>query len=87
MKRQDVVRLVSVGLVTAFLSFVVSSVIFSVPKNRSSKVPTADVIPTSMPDLKNDPAYHSFFNSNAIDLTQTVQLGNSQNTAPFNASQ
>lgn len=87
MKRQDILRLILVGVLAAFISLLISSVIFRVPKNRSSKVPTVEAIPTSLPDLKNDSAYKTFFNKNAIDLTQPVQIGNSQNTTPFNSSQ
>lgn len=87
MKRADILRLVVVAVVAGMFSLIVTSVIFSVPKNRSSKVPTVDAIPTAMPDVKNDPSYQTFLNNQAIDLTQPVTIGNSQNTTPFNGSQ
>lgn len=87
MKRQDIIRLSLVGVAAAIISYVISGMVFKVPNNRSTSVPTVDVIPTSMPDIKNDPAYNFFLNKNAVDLTQPVQIGNSQNTAPFNGSQ
>lgn len=87
MKRQDLISLVFVGLAAAIFALIISSLFFRTPSNRSTSVPTVDVIPTSMPDLKNDPSYSFFLNKNAIDLTQPVQIGNSQNSAPFNGSQ
>lgn len=87
MKRQDLVSLVFVGVAAAIFALVISSLFFRAPSNRSTSVPTVDVIPTAMPDLKNDPSYNFFLNKNAIDLTQPVQIGNSQNSAPFNGSQ
>ena len=86
MKRQDIIRLAVVAVLAGFLSLLVTNIIFSVPKNRSSKVPSVQAIPTSLPDIKNDPSYQPFLNSNSLDLTQPVQIGNSQNNTPFNGS-
>lgn len=87
MKRQDILRLAVVALLAGIVSLFITNIVFSVPKNRSSKVPAVQAIPTGLPDIKNDPAYSSFLNSNALDLTQPVTIGNSQNNTPFNGSQ
>lgn len=86
MKRKDMAMLVVVALITGMISLLITNVIFSVPKDRGAKVPTVDVMPTALPDVKNDPAYKSFLNANALDPTQPVQIGNSQNSTPFNSS-
>jgi len=86
MKRKDIAMLVVVALIAAVLSLLITNVIFSTPSNRSAKVPTVDVVPTSLPDIKNDPSYKAFLNSNALDPTQPVQIGNSQNSTPFNSN-
>ncbi len=86
MKRRDIVMLVAVAIITGILSLMISNVIFSIPKNRSATVPTADIVPTALPDIKNDPSYKAFLNTKAIDPTQPVQIGNTQNSSPFNSN-
>lgn len=85
MKRKDVIVLIAVGAITGIISWIISSLIFSVPQNQSSKVPAVETITTSLPDVKNDPAYQSFLNSGALDPAQPVQIGDTQNNAPFNS--
>lgn len=87
MKRQDIIALVAVAVVAGLASLLITGVIFSIPKNRKSEVPVVQPIPTAMPDIKNDPTYQAFLNTSALDLTQPVQIGNSQNASPFNSSQ
>jgi hypothetical protein len=48
-------------------------------------VPVFQVISQSFPDFKNDPAYQLFLYQGALDPTQPIQIGNSQNSAPFNS--
>jgi hypothetical protein len=83
MKQKDVLTLVIVGLVAAVISFFVAGNIFS-PQKYSTKVPVAPKIDATFPDVKNDPTYNVIFNPNALDLTVPVQIGGSQNQAPFN---
>ncbi len=85
MKRKDIVVLIAVAAITGFISLIIASIFFSVPKKQSSKVPAVNTITTSLPDVKNDPNYQSIFNSNALDPAQPVQIGNTQNNAPFNS--
>jgi hypothetical protein len=85
MKQKDIIALVGVGIFTAIISLVISGFLFG-GGARHSKVPTAENISTSFPDIKNDPAYNSIFNSNALDVAQPVLVGGSQNNQPFNGS-
>lgn len=85
MKRRDLLAVVGVAIVTGILTFFLASIVFS-SKRFSSKVPVIDTINSSFPDIKNDSAYNSFLNSNALDLTQPVQIGNNQNQTPFGNS-
>ncbi len=85
MKRKDIAVLIGVGVITGFISLIIASILFSVPKKQSSKVPAVDTITTSLPDIKNDPSYQPIFNSNAYDPAQPVQIGNTQNNTPFNS--
>ncbi|HET9850059.1 MAG TPA: hypothetical protein VFP35_00290 [Candidatus Saccharimonadales bacterium] len=83
MKQNDIASLIIVAFITAVFSFVVSDLLFG-GGHHSSNVPTASSISTTFPDVKNDPAYNSIFNSGALDPAQPVQVGGSQNSQPFN---
>jgi len=82
MKQKDIATLLLVGFVAAIISFFVAGSIFS-PQKYSTEVPTIQPIDSQFPDVKNDPAYNSFLNPNGLDLTVPVQIGGSQNNAPF----
>jgi hypothetical protein len=86
MKQKEAALLISVGFFTAILAFIISSMVFKVPSNRSTKVPLAGSIQTTFPDIKNDPSYNTIFNRNALDPAVPVQVGNSPNNQPFNGS-
>lgn len=83
MKRKEITVLVFVGVVAAIMSLVISNSLFSSDSKRTSKVPVVESINSTLPDLKNDSAYSSVFNEKALDATQPVQIGNSQNPDPF----
>lgn len=85
MKRKDLLLLISVAVGTGVISLIIAGLLFA-PKRLSTKVPVVKPIDSSFPDVVNDPTYNSFLNSNALDLTQPVRIGNNQNQAPFNGS-
>lgn len=84
MRRNDIIIIAGVAVVTAIFSLILTSLLFSGPKNRGAKVPVSQAITTTFPDVKNDPAYNNFFNTNALDPAQPVSVGNAQNNQPFN---
>jgi hypothetical protein len=84
MRRSDILIITGVAVVSAIFSLILTSILFSGPKNRSEKVPVSQAITATFPDVKNDPAYNTFFNTNALDPAQPVSVGNAQNNQPFN---
>ena len=82
MKRKEITVLVVVAVISGVVALVVSGFIFTGP-NKRTKVPEAEAVSSTFPDIKNDPAYQSFFNNRALDPTQPIQIGNSKNTTPF----
>jgi hypothetical protein len=86
MRRKDLMALIATSVVTAVFSLIFATMIFGASKNRSTKIPTVQPINTNFPDIKNDPAYKNIFSSSALDPTQPVTIGNSQNSTPFNGS-
>ena len=87
MKQNDIIKVVLVAGFSAIISFVIAGAIFNSPAKHDQKVPVVQSINPAFPDVANDPSYNVIFNSNALDPTQNVQIGNSQNTAPFTGSQ
>lgn len=73
-----------VGVAAFIVGFIAASMFVHAPKKGSIKVDSVPAIPANFPDVKNDAAYNAFLNSNAIDPTQAIQLGNS-NSTPFNS--
>lgn len=86
MKQKDVALLVATALVAAMFAWVLSSIVFD-PTASHVKVKTVEKISSSFPDVKNDSNYNVFLNDKALDLTQPIQIGNSNNNSPFNAPQ
>lgn len=81
MKQKDVALILVIVFISAVVSFFVSSTIFGSPSNRQQQAEVVDPITSSFPNP--DPRY---FNSNSIDPTQLIQIGNNNNTNPFSGS-
>ena len=79
MKQKDVALILVVVFVSGIISFIVSDKLFA-PSASSQKVEVVDAIdPTfTTPDA-------AYFNSNSINPTQLITIGNSSNPNPFNA--
>lgn len=86
MKQKDIIYLAGTAFFVALISIVLANIIFKSPASRSSDVPVVQSISSSFPDVKNDPAYKSFLNDQALDPTQQIQIGNGQNSTPFNST-
>lgn len=83
MKQKDIASLVAVGLAAAVFSLFASKLLFS-SGQKPSKVPVVQAVSPEFPDVKNDSAYTPIFNNKALDPTQLIQIGNTQNNTPFN---
>lgn len=85
MKQKELALLIGVAFFTAIIAFILSSVIFKVPHNRTVKVPVAARITTNFPDIKNDSNYNTIFNDNALDPAVPLNATNAPNNQPFNS--
>ena len=81
MKQKDIMLIAIIIIVSAVISIVLSNMLISSPKNRQQKV---EVVAPITPDF-NQPDT-KYFNSNAIDPTQLIQIGGSSNSQPFNGT-
>lgn len=82
MKQKDIILIVAVVLVSGTLSFLMSKFLFSIPKDRQTKVEVVQAISPDFPEP--DPRY---FNADSVDPTKNITIGDSQNNQPFNTPQ
>lgn len=82
MKRQDILTFIIIAVITGTISMFISKTIFS-SEQKAVNVPQVEPIDPNLAQVKTDPAYQAFFNANALDPTQLIQIGNTKNTAPF----
>jgi hypothetical protein len=82
MKQKDMVIMGGVAIVAALFSIVLSGVIFGSPKKNPIKVPVVHKISSTFPTTQTDD-YKSFLNDKALNPTQLIQIGNTNNKQPF----
>lgn len=77
MKQKDIMTIGLVAFVSIIVSLVVTNLIFNGSKNQ-----TVENVP-SITSYFPTPDSH-YFNSNSIDPTQLIEIGNGVNPTPFN---
>lgn len=81
MKQKDIVLVIVIAFVSAIISFVVSNALFASPKSRNQTIEVVQAINANFPSPNA-----KYFNNQSIDPTQLIQIGSSNNNAPFNGS-
>lgn len=79
MKQKDIALLIVIMAISIMISIFTSKLFFTIPKSRSEQVDVVPVITSNFP-IPNS----RYFNSNSIDPTQLINIGNSNNSTPFN---
>lgn len=79
MKQKDLALIAAVVVFSVIVSLVVSKILIAPPKNRQQRVEVVQAID----DTFNTPDSR-YFNSNALDPTLLIQIGDSTNPTPFN---
>ena len=81
MKQKDIALIVIVVIISGAVSLFISKWLFATPKDRQTKVEVVQPITAdfTQPDSR-------YFNSNSINPTKDITIGESQNSAPFNSS-
>jgi hypothetical protein len=85
MKRKDLSKVVVVAVIWGIISIILSGLVFKAPV-KNAKVPVVTPISTNFPQVNGESDYQAIFNTNALDPTQLIQIGNSQNNTPFSSS-
>jgi mannitol-specific phosphotransferase system IIBC component len=81
MKKKDYLLIIVVIFVSAILSFVISNVFISTPKNRAEKVEVVGQITPTFPSHDKQ-----FFNETSINPTLIIQIGTTDNQNPLQKS-
>ncbi len=81
MKQKDIAMIIAIAAVSGVLSLVLARMVFATPSSRQQKVETVEAISTEF-----TPPSNQFFNTQSIDPTQLIQIGDNSNNAPFSAA-
>lgn len=81
MKQKDIALILVVVIVSGAFSLVLSNYLFSSPKNRQEQV---EVVEPISADFKTPSSDDKYFNPQAINPTQIITVGDSNNQTPFN---
>jgi hypothetical protein len=82
MKQKDIMLIAVIAIISGFASFFISRLIFANPTNRQQKIEIVDTITADFPTPS--PKY---FNSNSINPSQIIQVGDGNNPNPFKGAQ
>lgn len=81
MKQKDIVTILVISFLSLVVSIVATKYLFATSAHRQQKVEVVPAISSnfSVPSSQ-------YFNSQSIDPTQVIQIGNNSNPTPFNSS-
>lgn len=82
MKQKDLAMIIMVVFISGLFSFFISRAIFAKPQDKKQSAEIVEPIVTdfSQPSEK-------YFNTNSINPTYLIQIGNNSNQQPFNEKQ
>lgn len=81
MKQKDIAVIIAVVFFSIIISYFVATKFISTPADRQQQVEVAPVI-----DTKFTQPSSAYFNPQAVDPTQLIQIGNNSNQSPFSGS-
>jgi hypothetical protein len=79
MKQKDIILIIVIVFISGVFSYLVSNMLFGSTEQRQQEVEVVEAITSefTQPDSK-------YFNAQSINPTQLIEIGDNQNTAPFN---
>jgi hypothetical protein len=83
MKQKDIAIFVAIAVFAMIISSILANAIFSSSKSRNLKVPVVQSISGDFPQVSTDNNLKAVFNDQALDPTQLIKIGTSQNPTPF----
>jgi len=82
MKVKDIAVIAVVVFISGLLSYFISSALFGSPNNLKTQVEVVEPITANFPEPDS-----RYFNSNSVNPTQTITIGDGQNQQPFQTEQ
>lgn len=82
MKQKDLALVIVIVFVSAVISLIVSKSLFASPRNRQQAVEVVDPIKSDFPEPDS-----RYFNTQSIDPTKLIKIGDNTNPTPFNSKQ
>lgn len=83
MSRKDIFTFATIAIIAAIISSFVAGKIFNSNHQRNEKAAVVEPISESLPDVNNTKDFQAFYNSKALNPTQLIRIGTSQNNTPF----
>jgi hypothetical protein len=81
MKQKDIALIAVIVIISGMLSFFLGRLVFSSQGGRDQK---AQVVEPIVVEFNATPS-KKYFNANAINPTEIIQIGENSNNVPFNA--
>jgi hypothetical protein len=78
-KQKDIALIIVVAVMSAVIALVLSNILFGSPARSQQKAEAVDPITADFPAPDQ-----RYFNTNSVDPTQTITIGNQSNQTPFN---
>lgn len=78
MKQKDVVLIIVIAFISGVISFIISGMLITSPDNRSEKVKVVEPISSELAEADT-----RYFNSDSINPTQLIQIGDQDNSQPL----
>lgn len=82
MKQTDIAMLVLVVSLSLVVSYFLGNALFAGDENRSAEVEVIQEISAEFPEVDK-----SIFNKNSLNLTERIEIGDSESDAPFTSGQ
>ncbi|MCA9342574.1 hypothetical protein KC950_00980 [Candidatus Saccharibacteria bacterium] len=78
MKQKDIALIIVISFISGILSFFLTNLLITNPENRQEEVEVVEPISSTFtePDTR-------YFNAEAINPTQLIQIGNQDNQQPL----
>lgn len=87
MKQKDWLTIAVITVVAGMFSFFIANWLFSSDSKRKATVPSVGTITSDFPRPSENKDYQAFYNSNALNPTQLITIGDNPNTSPFGTLQ
>lgn len=78
MRNKDIILIIVVVFFSGVISYVLSNILITTPKNRKATVEVIEPISADFPRPSTQ-----YFNDQAINSTKLIQIGDTTNTDPF----